>query len=180
VNTPNATSPGARAFYTADTAVASSRSRGPELNNQPLPARVRRAAAGRAVPQDAWEPKVFEPNHERYKKSTKAEKRVAERVGARTQPRSGGLAWSRADGTTAEGDMTSADLHIEHKRVEPQTKSIGIKREWLAKVTGGAKRRNRVPAMAVTFEEAEGHEQDWLMLPLEFAERLLKLLEEDA
>ena len=126
----------------------------------------------------APEPKSFEPNHDRFKKSVRAEKRVAQRVGARTLPRSGGLAWSNSDGTTAEGDMTSADLHIEHKRVEPQTKSIGIKRDWLSKVTSGAKRRNRVPAMAITFEEAEGHAQDWVLLPLEFAERLIKLLED--
>lgn len=124
-------------------------------------------------------PKAFDINYERYKKSKKAEQRVAEKLRARALPRSGGLPWSKSDGTTAQGDITSISLHIEHKRVEPQTKSVGIKREWLAKVTSGANRRTKIPAMAIMFEEAEGHAQDWLMMPLEFAERLLRLMEED-
>lgn len=91
-------------------------------------------------------------------------------------PRSGGLAWSRNDATTAGGDITTKDLHIEHKRVEARTKSISVKREWLVKVTEGARRRMRIPALVVTFETAQGHAQDWVMLPLEDAERLLALL----
>jgi len=90
-------------------------------------------------------------------------------------PRSGGLPWSSSDPTSAGGDITTDDLHIEHKRVESKTKSIGIKRDWLAKVTDGAKRTMRVPAMAVTFEEPRGHAKDWVMLPMEFVERLLAL-----
>lgn len=74
--------------------------------------------------------------------------------------------------------MTTKDLHIEHKRAEPNTKTIGIKREWLKKVTEGAARRGRIPAMGLTFEEAHGHEKDWLLLPMEFAERLLRMLED--
>ena len=126
------------------------------------------------------EPKTFDPNYERYKRSMKEEKRVAKKIRGRTQPRSGGLPWSKHDGSTAGGDLTGADIHVEHKRVEPGTKSVTIKREWLQKVTKGANRRMKIPAIGVTFEEADGHEQDWLLLPLEFADRLLQLLEEDA
>lgn len=125
-------------------------------------------------------PKVFDPNHDRYKKSNKTEKRFASRLGAKLQPRSGGLGWSPGDSTTAGGDFTSDDLHVEHKRAEPKTKSIGVKREWLRAVTEGARRRNRIPAMGLTFEDPEGHAEDWVALPLEFVERLLALLKDDA
>jgi len=92
--------------------------------------------------------------------------------------RSGGLPWSKNDPTTACGDITTPDLHIEHKRIEPDTKSLGVKREWLAKVTDGANRRMKTPAMAFHFEGAKGHAEDWLLLPLDMAERLLAMLRE--
>jgi hypothetical protein len=126
-------------------------------------------------------PKAFDANYERSKRSTKEEKRIAKRLGGKRLPRSGGLAWSRHDSTTDGGDLSSKDLHVEHKRVEPQVKSVGIKRDWLAKVTEGAKRRMLVPSMVVTFESPKGHAKDWLLLPLEAAERLMALAEvEDA
>jgi|WetSurMetagenome_2_1015567.scaffolds.fasta_scaffold08587_3 hypothetical protein len=71
--------------------------------------------------------------------------------------------------------MTGGLLHVEHKRVEPGTKSIRIPREWLAKVSEGARRRARTPGLVVTFEGARGHETDWLMLPLDVAKRLMDL-----
>lgn len=119
------------------------------------------------------QPKVFEAHHDRYRKSARKEKEVARRLGGRVQTRSGALPWSAHDRTTAGGDITTPDLHIEHKRIEPGTGSIGIKREWLTKVTEGAVRRLRVPAMALHFEGSRGHTEDWLLLPLDFAERLL-------
>ena len=124
-------------------------------------------------------PKVFEPNHDRFKKSQRAEKKLAKELGGRAHPRSGGMAWSGNDKTTAQGDLTTQTLHIEHKRVEPQTASKGLKREWLKEVTQGAKRRMKIPAMVFLFEEAEGFEEEWFLLPKEFVERLLKLLEQD-
>ena len=117
----------------------------------------------------------METNHGRVKRSQKEERRYAGRVDAKLQPRSGGLAWSSGDKTTAGGDFTSAVVHVEHKHAEPKTKSIGVKREWLREVTEGAKRRLRIPAVGLTFKEPEGHEEDWILLPLEFAERLLRL-----
>jgi hypothetical protein len=124
-------------------------------------------------------PKTFDANYDKAKRSTREEKKVAKRLGGRTHGRSGGLPWSASDPTTACGDITTKDLHIEHKRAEPNTKSIGVTRRWLAKVAVGAKRRMKVPAMAFHFEEADGHAEDWLMLPLDVAERLLAALEED-
>lgn len=121
----------------------------------------------------------MEPNYGRVKRSQKEEGRYAGKIGAKKQPRSGGLAWSKSDGTTAGGDFTSPMLHVEHKHAEPTTKSIGIRRKWLAQVTEGAKRRLRVPAIGLTFKEPEGHDEDWIALPLEFAMRLIRTLEED-
>lgn len=94
-------------------------------------------------------------------------------------PRSGGLPWSKHDTTTDGGDVTTPQLHIEHKRIEPRTKSVGVKRDWLAKVTEGARRHMKTPAMVFHFEDARGHAEDWLMMPLDVAERLLKALETD-
>lgn len=89
------------------------------------------------------------------------------------------MPWSRSDPTTACGDIATPDLHIEHKRIEPQTGSIGVKRDWLRKVTVGAKRTMKIPAMAFHYEAAQGHAEDWLMLPMDVAERLLAMLRED-
>ena len=124
---------------------------------------------------DGPKPKVFEQNYDRAKKSTREENRVAEKLGGRRYKRSGGLAWSRHDKTTDGGDLANKDMHIEHKRVEPDTKSIGVKREWLTKVTEGANRRVKIPGLVISFEQPRGHEQDWLMIPLDVALRLLQV-----
>ena len=112
-------------------------------------------------------------------KSAIEERKLAKRLGGHVQPRSGGVAWSRYDKTTACGDVTTPDLHIEHKRLEPTTKSIGVKRQWLAKVTEGAKRKMKTPAMAFHFAGAQGYAEDWVMLPLDVVERLLAASKED-
>lgn len=122
-------------------------------------------------------PKTFDVNYDKARKSKREEDKIAKRMGGRTHPRSGGLPWSRHDATTACGDVTTKDLHIEHKRAEPDTKSIGVTRAWLRKVTKGAKRRLKIPAMVLHFEDARGHGEDWALLPLEVAERLLAVLD---
>lgn len=104
---------------------------------------------------------------------------MAERLGGRALKRSGGMAWSRYDPTTDCGDITAPDLHIEHKRAEPGTKSIGVQRVWLAKVTEGANRRLKIPTVVLHFEKAQNHAEDWMMLPLDVAERLLAVLREE-
>jgi len=121
-------------------------------------------------------PKVFDPGYDRVKKSSKKERDIAKRLGGYTHKRSGGLPWSRGDETTACGDVTTPELHIEHKRIGPGTKSVGLKREWLRKVTVGAERRMKTPAMVFHFEGAEGYDEDWLLMPLDLAERLLSML----
>jgi hypothetical protein len=51
--------------------------------------------------------------------------------------------------------------------------SVGVKREWLEKVTAGAGRALKTPAMVLTFEKAVGFEQDWLLIPVSTARRLM-------
>jgi hypothetical protein len=89
------------------------------------------------------------------------------------------MPWSANDPTTAGGDVKTQSLLIEHKRVEPKTKSIRITREWLSKVSAGAKRSMKIPSMVITFEQSEGHAQDWALIPLELLERLVKILESE-
>jgi hypothetical protein len=129
---------------------------------------------------DGPRPKAFDHNYDRYKKSKREEDRVADKLDGNRLPRSGGLAWSAHDKTTDGGDLKGKHLLVEHKRVEPDVKSIGIKREWLAKVTKGAARRiGKTPALVVSFERPRGHVQDWLMLPLDVAKRLMDVQLED-
>jgi hypothetical protein len=125
------------------------------------------------------EPKTFGCNYDRYKRSTKEEDLFARRIGGRRLPRSGGLAWSSSDPTTAGGDVKSSELLIEHKRVEPDTGTLKLKRGWLKKVTEAAKRGNLIPALGVTFESPHGHEREWVLLPLSFVERIIGKLRED-
>jgi hypothetical protein len=82
-------------------------------------------------------------------------------------------------GKTAGGDLKTEDLLVEHKRVEPHVKSVSIKRDWLRKVTEGANQMSKYPALALTFEDAKGHEKDWIAFPMSLAEHLLRKLREE-
>jgi hypothetical protein len=111
----------------------------------------------------------------RVKKSRKHETRIAKAFGGKRLPASGAKRYSRWTPTsvTAGGDVGTPSLHIEHKYVEPTTMSVGVKREWLEKVTAGAGRALKTPAMVLTFEKAVGFEQDWLLIPVSTARRLM-------
>ena len=122
-----------------------------------------------------------QPHKTRFKKSQATEKRIAKELGGRALPRSGGLPWDSKgwdpNRRTAEGDLTTDDFLIEHKRIEPQVGSIGVKRQWLQKVTSGAKRLGKYPAMVVTFEGATEMEQDWALIPMSLMKRLVGKLQ---
>jgi hypothetical protein len=113
------------------------------------------------------------------RKSKKHEIRVAKELGGKRLAASGAKRFSKwmPTSVTAGGDLGTKDLLVEHKRAEPETKSIGVKREWLQKVTEGAKRCMKDPAMVLTFEDSNGFEQDWMLLPLSVAKRLMVLPE---
>lgn len=121
-------------------------------------------------------PKHLDPNYDKYKRSKKHEERLGKRLGGKRIPRSGGLAWSRWDPTTAGGDVAVPDFHIEHKRTEAGSMSIQL--EWLDKVKDGARRAGKDAALAVTFEKKGRPPNDWIMIPLEVFEALTKATKE--
>lgn len=116
-----------------------------------------------------------EKNRQRVKKSKAHENRIAAKLHGRRLPASGGKKVSKwaPSHTTAGGDIRTYKFLVEHKGVEVQIKSIGVTRKWLKKVTEGATRAMRIPAMVLTYENPDGFEQDWFLLPLDVAKRLL-------
>jgi hypothetical protein len=116
--------------------------------------------------------KYLEPNHDRYKRSQKHEERLSKRLGGRRLPRSGGLPWSKWDKTSAGGDIAAPEFHFEHKRTD--CGSISIPKDWLAKVSDGARRVVKDPGIIVTFEKKGAPLVEWVLIPLEVLERLLK------
>jgi len=119
--------------------------------------------------------KHLDANYDRYKRSKRHEDRVAKRLGGRRLPRSGGLAWSRWDRSTAGADLGTAEFHIEHKRT--QNKSISVTREWLEKVSEGARKAMKDPGLVLCFEHKTGEPDEWIAIPLEVFEKLLKAVE---
>jgi len=117
-------------------------------------------------------PKCLDENYGRYKRSKKHETRLGNRFGGRRLPRSGGMAWSKWDKTTAGGDVSTPTLHLEHKRTD--CASMSIQRDWLAKVSEGARRVVKDPGVVITFEKHGRDAEDWVLIPLEVLERLLK------
>lgn len=117
-------------------------------------------------------PRHLDPNYDKYKRSKKHEDRLAKKLGGKRLPRSGGLAWSRWDKTTAQGDLKTKELHLEHKRTDAA--SMSVKREWLDKVSDGARRTAKDPGLLITFESQGKNAEDWIMIPLELFQRLMK------
>lgn len=138
---------------------------------------------------DEEEPKRLQPkwllndNHDKARRSRKQEDRVAKKIGGSRIPRSGGLQWSRYEtknATTADGDLSNADFHVEHKRTDK--KSISIKKEWLDKVRAGAHKNCKDPALIITFEvpnKPSVAPEDWICIPLETAIRMLGYNDEE-
>lgn len=113
----------------------------------------------------------FEPNKDRYRRSRKHETRVGTALGGKRLPRSGGLAWSKHDKTTAGGDVCTPIALVEHKRTEKQ--SLSLKLEWLQKVEAAARRLHKDPAVVITFEQKLRSPEDWILLPLAVYKRLI-------
>lgn len=124
------------------------------------------------------------------KRSDKHERRIATALGGKRIASSGAKSVGRfsqwggtkyagtADRSTANGDVETPDLFVEHKFIEPGTKSISLTRVWLAKVSEGARRHLKTPVMVLTFERAKDHEQDWLLIPLSVARKKLGFTDE--
>ena len=111
-------------------------------------------------------------NKDRARRSKKHEIRVAGVMGGRRIAQSGARAWSKWDKTTDQGDIRTPLFHVEHKRTV--NASMSIKKEWLDKVSDGAKRSGKDPALVITFEdEVRKKNEDWILVPLDVAMRRL-------
>ena len=121
-------------------------------------------------PKAKPKPKWADPNKDKFRRSKKHENRLADKLGGKRLARSGGMAWSKWDSTTAGADVTTKDFHIEHKRTEKD--SMSLKKEWLEKVSAASLRVSKDPAVIVTFEEANRAPKDWVMIPMDVFERM--------
>ena len=121
-------------------------------------------------------------------RSRKNEDRVAAKMGGRRLPGSGGKYWSKYDTgegvgfgmATDDGDLATPEFLVEHKRTD--NKSMSIKRDWLDKVKEGATRVGKDPALVITFERPAkpgSPAEDWILMPLEVARRVLGYKDDD-
>ena len=112
-------------------------------------------------------------NFDRARRSKAHETRVAEALGGRRIPRSGAKRWSKWDKETDRGDVETPDFHLEHKRTDRL--SLSLKKAWLDQIREGAKRVVKDPGVVVTFEDAKGRSDAWLLVSLSVAQRRLGL-----
>lgn len=120
------------------------------------------------------------PNHDRARRSNKMEREVATKLGGVRRPRSGGMRWSKHDSSTEDGDLTTPEFQVEHKRTDK--KSFSIKREMLDKVRDGARKFAKDPAIVISFQDPHSpyaEDDEWLMVPLEVARRILGYSDDD-
>jgi hypothetical protein len=121
-------------------------------------------------------PKTFDQNYGRVKKSQQHEKRLAKDMKGRTLRQSGAAPesrWAKHKGghVSEQGDIKTEDFLIEHKSTEKA--SISLKREWLNKVTEGARRSGRDPAVIITFTQGMKVSEDWVLIPKSTFDRLM-------
>ncbi len=125
--------------------------------------------------------KWLEPTADTARRSNTNERRLADRLGGKRVPRSGGKSWSsRLGGATGQkmtegGDVSTIDFFIENKRSVKN--SIGVKRSWLDDIDASAKRVMKDPALILTFEDELERKppMDWVAIPLHVFERLRSL-----
>jgi hypothetical protein len=131
--------------------------------------------SGPKVPRLKW----LDPDHDRYRKSTKQEDRVAGLLGGKRLKRSGAAYWSRWEGKSASqdekvtdsGDIVSPEFLVEHKR----TRRAGytVTKKVLDQVSFGAKQRSKDPLLVITYELGDRRLEDWAVLPLKTLLRML-------
>ena len=99
----------------------------------------------------------------------KNEARLLKRLGARRQPRSGGIPGFPADGKKGR-------WLIEIK--SPESRSVSVKAEWLAKIEAAALRHDRLPVLILNFtgdapqDGGAAYSRTWLAVPRWLFERL--------
>jgi len=124
---------------------------------------------------------------DKKKRSNAAEERAARKLGGRRTKQSGARPYARDRRETEGKDGETPDFAFEHKRIDPDTKSMRITRKWLQEITIAARRSGKEPAMVLRFDrnhvggeleseyvrESRAVPEEWLMIPIDVAARLL-------
>lgn len=110
---------------------------------------------------------------DKKKKSNQAEAAAAHKLGGKRTKQSGARAWAKDKRETEGKDGETADFAFEHKRIDPDTKAMRIGRKWLDEITASAKRSMKEPALVLMFEGSKRAPDEWLMIPIDVAARLL-------
>jgi hypothetical protein len=112
---------------------------------------------------------------DKKKKSNRAEAEAAAKLGGRRTKQSGGRAWAKDHRETEGTDGETPQLAFEHKRIDRDTKSMRIEKKWLEGIAIAAKRKMKDPALVLLFEGTQQAPDEWVMVPMEVARRLLGL-----
>lgn len=116
--------------------------------------------------------KYLEENRERSKRTRQIERKVAKKIGATRLPCSGAKHWSPWVRRSQGADLSTKELHIEHKRTERG--SLSVQREWLRTTSEEARRRGKDPALILMFENEKEMPEEWIMMPLDSMMAILK------
>lgn len=73
--------------------------------------------------------------------------------------------------TTDMGDAKTPLLHVEHKFTDDV--SIRVTREWLDKVSSGARQQSKDPCLVITFLHPTKTPEEWALIPKSVLERLI-------
>ena len=96
--------------------------------------------------------------HKIGKAGRKSEKRLARELGAELRPASGALG--------DKGDMALAEFLLEAKSTTQA--SMALKFAWLVKIATEARQEGKIPALAVSYVDAQGAsviDGDWILVP---------------
>jgi hypothetical protein len=121
------------------------------------------------------------------KESNAAEEAAARKLGGKRVRQSGARPWAKDRRETEGKDGETPDFAFEHKRIDPDTKGMRIERKWLEQITKAARRSGKEPALVLRFDRnhvggelekefvkpSQTVPEEWLMLPIEVAARLL-------
>ena len=122
------------------------------------------------------QPKWMDPNRTKTNKANDTEKRIAKQLGVKRHAKSGGLKWSKWSKETQNADLKGKKWAYEVKRTDK--KSISIKVDWLQEIEKGAQSTGTNPALVITFDALEKtHQADWVLIPLNVFQGLLKAAE---
>lgn len=95
------------------------------------------------------------------------ERLVAKKLGANTRPASGAIEGMK-------GDMFTDTHVIEHKSTKGD--SLGVKFDWLAKITREARASNKMPLLAINFTTETGNplpNGEWVAMRLSDFQELM-------